>query len=640
MARAFALIGFLALASPSSAVGAERLPALPQPTLVADILPGPAGSTPRSFQPVPGGAVFFTGTPNPSSPVQGVLWRTDGTPAGTFSIQPAGIDFVNLLSTPGPYQWLQGHDANGVMSVWRTDGTAAGTVKVLDRQVADSYYWYQRKTGRFYFRAYPFGTSTSFRNLWVSDGTPGGTRQLTSLANPPLGASLQRAVSDPSGGGLPGIFAELGDGVFFVDFAGPQGPFSLWRTDGTPEGTHIVASPTLNFDFQAVWRAGSSLYILASITGEGPARLWKSDGTAAGTVEIDSFGPGLTSGFSLLGELANGRTLWVVLKPPERGASLWATDGRPNGVVRLLNLASSDVTKPLRLNGLLYFVATDGKSGRELWRTDGTPAGTRLAFDRCPGACSGIYGGVDSLLVADRILTFSDDPNVGIEPLVTDGTLAGTHLLGDLCPGPCGGFILEHDLRDFGGAFFFLASHIPRTFPQIWATDLTPAGTVRVTDFPGGVYQTFKLGDRLLFTADDGVTGPELWSLTVPTLDPVPPPGPWLSSRTLPGFEVKVRIANPNSGSGAIAGVLEPDCVPETLCFSGAVRGRSEVFVRVVGPKPNGRLWPTLVKFTTSEVEVWIRQTSTDTVRYYRLEGARPGFDELPGLFDREGFTP
>lgn len=68
--------------------------------------------------------------------------------------------------------------------------------------------------------------------------------------------------------------------------------------------------------------------------------------------------------------------------------------------------------------------------------------------------------------------------------------------------------------------------------------------------------------------------------------------------------------------------------------------GRAEVFVRVVGPKPNGRLWPTLVKFTTSTVEVWLRQQRTGEVRYYRLEGASPGVDELPGLFDRVGFAP
>ncbi|HSL83897.1 MAG TPA: hypothetical protein VLF66_14070, partial [Thermoanaerobaculia bacterium] len=119
-------------------------------------------------------------------------------------------------------------------------------------------------------------------------------------------------------------------------------------------------------------------------------------------------------------------------------------------------------------------------------------------------------------------------------------------------------------------------------------------------------------------------------------MDPLPPPGPGLTSEELSGFSVKVRI---NAGAGeSIAGRQESSCIPETMCVSGALAGRSEVFIRVVGPKPNGRLWPTLVKFTTSTVEVWIEQLSTGIVKYYRLEGATPGDSDLPGLFDRDGF--
>jgi hypothetical protein len=120
---------------------------------------------------------------------------------------------------------------------------------------------------------------------------------------------------------------------------------------------------------------------------------------------------------------------------------------------------------------------------------------------------------------------------------------------------------------------------------------------------------------------------------------PAPPPElPWISDPALSGFRVKVRIAQ---GAGQpISGTPEPECIPETLCLSGALHGRSEVFVRIVGTKPNGYLWPTLVKFTTSRVEVWIQQLSTGEVRHYELRGASPGFDELPGLFDREGFLP
>lgn len=117
-----------------------------------------------------------------------------------------------------------------------------------------------------------------------------------------------------------------------------------------------------------------------------------------------------------------------------------------------------------------------------------------------------------------------------------------------------------------------------------------------------------------------------------------PPPGPPVVDSRYPDFRIWVRITG--QGQASILGTWEPDCLDETVCFSGAVPGRSEVFARIVGPKPNGKLWPTLVKFTTSQVEVWIEQASTGQLRYYLLEGASPGADELPGLFDRDGFEP
>jgi hypothetical protein len=114
-------------------------------------------------------------------------------------------------------------------------------------------------------------------------------------------------------------------------------------------------------------------------------------------------------------------------------------------------------------------------------------------------------------------------------------------------------------------------------------------------------------------------------------------PAGWVTDSQYPNFCFKVEIA---SGTEIRDGVKMPSCQPETLCFAGAVAGRAEVFVRIVGPRPNGHLWPTLVKFTTSQVDVWIRQRSTGIERYYRLPGAAQGVDELPGLFDRNGFLP
>ena len=118
---------------------------------------------------------------------------------------------------------------------------------------------------------------------------------------------------------------------------------------------------------------------------------------------------------------------------------------------------------------------------------------------------------------------------------------------------------------------------------------------------------------------------------------PPPPDGAWLESAAVPGFRFKVRITA-NGESQPVR--LESDCIPETACVSGALPGRSELFVRVIGPRPNGKLWPVLVRFTTSRVEVWIEQLSSSDLEYYVLDAASPGSSDLTGFFDRDGFEP
>jgi len=119
---------------------------------------------------------------------------------------------------------------------------------------------------------------------------------------------------------------------------------------------------------------------------------------------------------------------------------------------------------------------------------------------------------------------------------------------------------------------------------------------------------------------------------------PPPPPAELLTDDDFPGFRFGVVITG--RPGEPIAGAPEAACLPETLCVSGALAGRTEVLLRIVGPKPNGYLWPSIVKLTTSRVEVWIEQVATGEVRYYLLEGASRGDDRLPGLFDRHGFLP
>jgi hypothetical protein len=118
---------------------------------------------------------------------------------------------------------------------------------------------------------------------------------------------------------------------------------------------------------------------------------------------------------------------------------------------------------------------------------------------------------------------------------------------------------------------------------------------------------------------------------------PEPPYDTWLRTPELAGFEFQVRIS---AAGESREGDLDLDCQSETLCVAGAVSGRSEVYVRVVGPKPNGRLWPEVIKFSTSRVEAWIRQISSGEVIYFDLDGLGPGDEELDGRVERQGFVP
>ncbi len=117
------------------------------------------------------------------------------------------------------------------------------------------------------------------------------------------------------------------------------------------------------------------------------------------------------------------------------------------------------------------------------------------------------------------------------------------------------------------------------------------------------------------------------------------PPSPnWSSLPEIPGFQFGVRV----SANGQVLPSGPENCLPETVCYSVSVEGRSEVFVRIVGPKPNGRLWVNILKFTTSELEVWVKQDSSGKVQYYDLSQYDKGRDgsSLPGFVDTEAFLP
>lgn len=112
--------------------------------------------------------------------------------------------------------------------------------------------------------------------------------------------------------------------------------------------------------------------------------------------------------------------------------------------------------------------------------------------------------------------------------------------------------------------------------------------------------------------------------------------GDWFTDPQYPDFRFRVELV---AGAKVFEGAREDSCLPDTVCVSGALPGRSEVFIRILGPRPNGFLWPTLIRFTPSQVKVEMEQLSIGATKLYTLPAVPPGGD-LSAVQDRKGFEP
>ena len=248
----------------------------------------------------------------------------------------------------------------------------------------------------------------------------------------------------------------------------------------------------------------------------------------------------------------------------------------------------------VELGDALYFNAWEPSEGEELWRSDGTAAGTHLVRDICPGACPGrrAYEMVES----GGILYFhGDDGEHGGELWRSDGTAAGTWMVTDIAPGPRGSF--PSFFTAAPGGVYFVANDRSHGV-ELWWSDGTTGGTRMVVDlFPAdpqgssndGPSHLVMLGTTLLFAADDGAHGRELWRTdgtaagTSLLLDALPGPGSGLN-----GYQPFPRsYLNPVAAGDKVffsaAGSGTPTPVPWVS------DGTPEGTIQLAEPVPGGR---------------------------------------------------
>jgi trimeric autotransporter adhesin len=101
-------------------------------TLVKDINPGPAGSSITEMFAISANEIYFQAD-NLSNGYE--LWRSDGTPTGTYLIKDiniGGSSYPAKFCKLGSWVYFRANDGKHNTELWRTNGTFSGTTLVYD----------------------------------------------------------------------------------------------------------------------------------------------------------------------------------------------------------------------------------------------------------------------------------------------------------------------------------------------------------------------------------------------------------------------------------------------------------------------------------------------------------------------------
>ncbi len=363
-----------------------------------------------------------------------LLYRTDGTPAGTKRID---LNMgVGHLVTVGGYAVLAGPSSTGPGYVIGSIAPGATrSTHVAQASGTDETSVLRELDGAAYF-----GNDSGLHRWTPSGVTQLSTAKPTSIQIYSYGAfdiekagdSIYWAVREANGfarlyryhggqsGPVPGtahaptFITEIApDRVLFYagDDREPQGGVALWVADAA--GARRLTEPVVNGGPWPITPALHGAVYRGALTGE----LHRTDGTTAGLLlDINKRPYGSAP---IRAARVGGRVVFTTM---EYGG-LWVTDGTAAGTTTLrdrlgTNQIASDGTTA-------YFVAADSS----LYQTDGTSAGTReIANGFEPGSFMGVGRVGPAYVFGARPKDYDRAAN---ELWRTDGTAAGTREIGD-----------------------------------------------------------------------------------------------------------------------------------------------------------------------------------------------------------------
>ncbi len=536
---AFSPRGFCRLALVTLSGSCLALPAFgQQPLLVADLVTvasgQPASSNPRFPRVLPDGSVLFAAADYEGGR-QGILFRTDGTGAGTLLVDTSLTVRCTLGTNSFGDPWTRGPGPicffNDLGEVWRTDGTSRGTQR-LARASADlglviaapqgSPSLVTTSLSRVFWLANP-----ALPRLVVSDGVAVDAAQVlhTSGASYPAGAGWN--------------LAALGGRVLFAGGGGSE-PFVPFISDGTVQGT--VRLSGLVGDRAPVnprWFTpfGGRVFFVAGDAERG-VELWSTDGSSAGTTRFADLAPGAASASPEFLTVSGGR-LWFTAEHPEAGRVFWHTDGQSAPVAitgAVAPSAQQGLLAPQAFAGGVTLATNAASGGPLLLVTVGgpvrlTPADGSISHvntTTAPVVVPGPGDGPGTLYFTGQRVS----PAVGQELFAATAEASSARLVADVSVGV--GSSLARPLAPLPGGRLLLAA-TSGADRELYASDGTAQGTVLLRDLnqlaananPSRVFAG-DAPEEVAFTSDSTAYGRELFRTdgtsagTVPIVEVTP----------------------------------------------------------------------------------------------------------------------
>ncbi len=529
--------------------------------LMADINPGPASSSPF-FLGVIGDTLYLSA--NDGTHGAELYWITNDT-LSLINLEPdtnlVGPTQVTALNSGVIYAQDDGVTGN---ELWFSDGTSAGTNLVLDIQAGAIGSGPQGMTAFGKLALFFADDGINGIEVWKSDGTAAGTERLSQCA--PGSAPALVGVGDVA------AFYINNGRAFFTASDGTN--HQLFVTDGTSVTQLTTLDANHRLRDVAVTPTGVAFAVDVSGEADNDSQLWKSDGGAAnevgpcvGCTGISLAAPTSTSTAShfyyLSPDLANAMTdeteaqivdangvlspkdtnqivnlggqLVLLIVPQDlfgqKRVVAVGYDPTANVFSALATATGTDVATYVATSQgkAVFFIGSADLATGDYWISDGTAAGTSIWAS---AKSIGLASPKSFTTAAAGTLFTANTPTTGRELYTLDKNFNATFvkdiragdvdsLIGNITPiGPLNRWILfTADDGVQGG--------------ELWVTDASGAKLKQLADIwpgAGGSYpdQITVSGGNVFFTADDQVHGRELWSMPITDLatPPVANAGP------------------------------------------------------------------------------------------------------------------